>query len=224
MPPVSIRAPRSLWPWVYLGLAGSVLVAVAGPQLAGGRVEWWFDPSLGGAGAAVLYAGIVALCIAWLALMRLAITTRQLWTVGAAWCLPLLFTAPLFSHDAYSYLAQGTLVRLGIDPYRHAPAVLAQAGQAHVLRAVDPFWRHTTAPYGPLFLRIVGGIAAITGSHLIARRPSDPAARRRRARAARGVRAATGAGARRGPGAGDLVGPQPAGAARAGGGVATTIS
>ena len=55
--------------------------------------------------------------------------------VGAAWCLPLLATAPLFSQDAYSYLAQGTLVHLGIDPYRHAPAALAQAGQAHYAAA-----------------------------------------------------------------------------------------
>ena len=97
-----------------------------------------------------------------------ALTTRELRIVGAAWCLPLLVTAPLFSQDAYSYLAQGTLVHLGIDPYRHAPAALAQAGHAHVLAAVDPFWRHTTAPYGPLFLWIVSGIVALTGSHLIA--------------------------------------------------------
>jgi len=164
MPPIAIRAERSFWPWACVGLAGSVLVALAGPHLAGGPVRWWFDPSLG---AAVLYAGIVALCVAWLALERLAVTTRELRIVGAAWCLPLLLTAPLFSQDGYSYLAQGTLVHLGIDPYRHAPAVLAHVGQAHVLGAVDPFWRHTTAPYGPLFLWIVSGIVALAGSHLV---------------------------------------------------------
>lgn len=164
MPPISVRAERTAWAWACLGLAGSVLVALAGPHVAGGPVRWWFDPSLG---AAVLYAGIVALCVAWLALGRLAVTTKQLRIVGAAWCLPLLITAPLFSQDAYSYLAQGMLVHLGIDPYRHAPAVLATVGQAHVLGAVDPFWRHTTAPYGPLFLWIVSGIVGLTGSHLI---------------------------------------------------------
>jgi alpha-1,6-mannosyltransferase len=164
MPPISIRPERSPWPWACLGLAGSVLVALAGPRLAGGPVRWWFDPSLGGV---ALYAGIVALYVAWLALGRLAVTTGQLRIVGATWCLPLLITAPLFSQDAYSYLAQGTLVHLGIDPYTHAPAALAQAGQTHVLSAVDPFWRHTTAPYGPLFLWIVSGIVALTGSHLI---------------------------------------------------------
>jgi hypothetical protein len=166
MPIAAIRAARSTWAWAALGLTGSLAVALAGPRLAGGPVEWWFDPSLGG-GVAVFYAGVMALSIAWLALRGLAVTTRQLRIVGAAWCLPLLLTAPLFSQDAYSYLAQGTLVHLGIDPYRQAPAVLAQAGQAHVLGAVDPFWRHTTAPYGPLFLWIVGGIVALTGSHLV---------------------------------------------------------
>ena len=155
---------RSTWIWAGLGLAGSALVAVAGPHVAGGPVRWWFDPSLG---VAVFYAGMVALAAAWLALGRLAPTTRQLWIVGAAWTVPLLLTAPLFSQDAYSYLAQGTLVHLGIDPYRHAPAALANVGQAHVLGAVDPFWRHTTAPYGPLFLGIVSVLVAISGAHLV---------------------------------------------------------
>jgi len=145
-----------------LGLAGSVAVALAGPHLAGGPVKWWFDPSLG---AAVFYAGVAALFAAWLGL-----APRAPWPVAALWCAPLLFTAPLFSQDAYSYLAQGTIVHLGLDPYRDAPAVLAQHGQAHVLNAVSPFWRHTTAPYGPLFLWIVSwfsGASLVVGVLLI---------------------------------------------------------
>jgi alpha-1,6-mannosyltransferase len=155
-------ADRSLWAWAALGLAGSLLISLAGPGMAGGPVRWWFG---GGGGVAVFYAGIAALSVAWLALGRLALTTRQVWLLAAVWCLPLFLTAPLFSQDAYSYLAQGTLVHLGIDPYTQTPAVLAQHGQAHVLSAVDPFWRHTTAPYGPLFLWIVSGL---TGSSLVA--------------------------------------------------------
>jgi hypothetical protein len=157
MPSISVR----LRLWACLGLAGSVLVALAGPHLAGGPVRWWFDPSLGGA---PFYAGIVALSVAWLALRRLEPTTREVRLVAAAWCLPLFLTAPLFSQDVYSYLAQGTLVHIGLDPYRDAPAVLANHGQAHVLDAVSPFWRHTTAPYGPLFLWIVSWF---TGSSLV---------------------------------------------------------
>ena len=156
-----IRAQRAVWAWAGLGLAGSLLITAAGPGMAGGPVRWWFE---GGGGVAVFYAGIVALSVAWLALGRLAPTSRHLWVVAALWCLPLVLGAPLFSHDAYSYLAQGTLVHLGLDPYREVPAVLAQHGQAHVLNAVDPFWRHTTAPYGPLFLWIV---SSFTGSSLV---------------------------------------------------------
>ncbi len=156
-----MRTERSVWAWVALGLAGSLAVALAGPPLAGGPVRWWYT---GGGGAALLYAGIVALGVAWLALGRLALTARMVWIVAALWCVPLVLTAPLFSQDAYSYLAQGTLVHLGLNPYRDAPAVLAQHGQAHVLDAVAPFWRHTTAPYGPLFLWIV---SAFAGSSLV---------------------------------------------------------
>ena len=147
---------RPFWAWTGVGLAGSVTVALAGPHVAGGPVKWWFDPSLG---AAVFYAGIAALIVAWLGL-----APRAPWWVGALWCAPLVLTAPLFSQDAYSYLAQGTLVHLGLDPYRDAPAALAAHGQAHALNAVSPFWRHTTAPYGPLFLWIV---SAFTGASLV---------------------------------------------------------
>jgi hypothetical protein len=146
---------RSLRRWAGLGLAGSVLIAVAGPQLAGGPVKWWFDPSLGGANAPIFYAGVAALSAAWLGLGGLALTPRQVRIIAALWCLPLFLTAPLFSQDAYSYLAQGTIVHIGLDPYRYTPEVLGQLGYGRVLAAVSPFWRHTTAPYGPLFLWIV---------------------------------------------------------------------
>jgi hypothetical protein len=162
MPQSPIRAQRAVWAWACLGLAGSLLVTVAGPGMAGGPVRWWFA---GGAGAGVFYGGIAALLIAWLGLGRLAPTSRQLWIVAGLWCAPLVLGAPLFSQDVYSYLAQGTLVHLGIDPYTQTPSVLAQHGQAHVLNAVNPFWRHTTAPYGPLFLWIV---SAFTGASLVA--------------------------------------------------------
>jgi hypothetical protein len=160
-------ADRTLWAWAALGLAGSALTAVAGPHVAGGPVKWWFDPSLG---VGALYTGIAMLCIAWLGLGRLALAPRQVGVVAGLWCLPLFLTAPLFSQDAYSYLAQGTIVHLGLDPYRDAPAVLGHHGHARTLDAVSPFWRHTTAPYGPLFLWIVSwfsGASPVVGVLLI---------------------------------------------------------
>ena len=95
-------------------------------------------------------------------------TLGALRLTGALWCLPLLVAPALFSHDAYSYLAQGTILHLGLSPYDNAPTVLAHHGGTHVLDAVATFWRGTTAPYGPLFLGLVSLIVGVTGSNLIA--------------------------------------------------------
>ena len=148
------RGPASAWPGRRWSRSRGLSWPAA--RSGGGSIRRWAVPAWRSS-----TPGSSRCRVAWLALGRLAITTRQLRIVGAAWCLPLLLTAPLFSQDAYSYLAQGTLVHLGIDPYRHAPAVLANVGQAHVLGAVDPFWRHTTAPYGPLFLWIVSVVVGV---------------------------------------------------------------
>jgi len=82
--------------------------------------------------------------------------------------LPLVLGPALFSRDVYSYLAQGTILHLGLSPYRSTPAALAGLGHAHLLAAVSPFWRHTTSPYGPLFLGLVSLIAGLAGSNLVA--------------------------------------------------------
>jgi hypothetical protein len=41
-------------------------------------------------------------------------------------------------------------------------------GHQHVLDAVSPFWRHTTAPYGPGFLGLLALVSGVVGSHLVA--------------------------------------------------------
>src|SRR5205823_11248602 len=69
--------------------------------------------------------------------------------------------------DVYSYIAQGKLVHLGHSPYHEAPIALGHLGHRHVLDGVDPFWRKTTAPYGPLFLGGVSLIVGVAGSHLV---------------------------------------------------------
>lgn len=103
------------------------------------------------------------LALAFVQLYRLArrrmADVRCVTIVSAAWAAPLLIGPPLLSLDVYSYLAQGHLVTLGLDPYTTAPIVL---GHGPVLEAVAPVWRMTPAPYGPLSLGLLGWLAEFT--------------------------------------------------------------
>ena len=145
---------------------------MAAPRaLADGVVGWWYYPSFPGsriAGVHLVWVGMVAMSIAWLALWREPPGRRAAIAIAAVWLLPLALAPPLFSRDVYSYLAQGTILHLRHNPYRQAPVVLTSLHRGHVLDAVSPFWRHTTAPYGPLFLELVSLVVGITGQHLIA--------------------------------------------------------
>ncbi|HZU61282.1 MAG TPA: polyprenol phosphomannose-dependent alpha 1,6 mannosyltransferase MptB [Solirubrobacteraceae bacterium] len=160
--------------WGALGVLGSVLIMVTGGQLTRGHERWWLDPHLplsGNQAELVLYCGMVALAVAWVGLGRRArsdlLRPWTLWVIAALWSLPLVLAAPVFSRDVYSYFAQGTMLHLGLNPYQHPPTILGQVGHARVLNAVDPFWQHTTAPYGPLFLDVVGVISGLVGSAVV---------------------------------------------------------
>lgn len=160
--------------WTLLGLLGTTAIVLSAGQLTGGTVRWWLDAHLGvsGSGAEVImYGGMIALTVAWIGLGRRAragvLTPRLLWLVGVLWAVPLFLAAPVFSRDVYSYLAQGTILHLGHNPYHDQPVILAHLGRPQVLAAVDPFWQHTTAPYGPLFLEFVSWIVGLTGSHVV---------------------------------------------------------
>jgi alpha-1,6-mannosyltransferase len=164
--------PRQTWPWALIGTAGSVLVAYAAPHaLSDPVVRWWYVPPAPagrGVSVALVYAGMALLCVAWLALGRALPAPRQLLVIAGMWALPLALAPPLFSRDLYSYLAQGTILHLGHNPYHVAPVVLSRLGRGHVLDAVSPFWRHTTAPYGPLFLSLLSLVVGVAGLNLVA--------------------------------------------------------
>jgi hypothetical protein len=160
--------------WTLLGLLGCAAMIVTAGQLAGGTVRWWLDPRLGVSGSSaevILFGGMIALTLAWLGLGRRArrgvMTPQAMWVVGALWSIPLLLSAPVFSRDVYSYFAQGTILHLGHNPYQAQPVILGQLGRPQVLHAVDRFWQHTTAPYGPLFLGVVSLIAGLAGTHVV---------------------------------------------------------
>lgn len=86
------------------------------------------------------------------------VTVHQLWALLAVWISVLMFVPPLFSRDVYSYIAQGRLLVRGLDPYTNGVGALPGWFQL----GSDPMWAETPTPYGPLFLAIQHGIAAIT--------------------------------------------------------------
>ncbi|HET9125393.1 MAG TPA: polyprenol phosphomannose-dependent alpha 1,6 mannosyltransferase MptB [Solirubrobacteraceae bacterium] len=169
---MSVR-PRStlLCALAALGLAGSLLATIAAPRALQDRHAAWWYPQIGmsrGSATLLVWAGMILLTIAWLVILRLGPDRRAAIAVGTLWVLPLALGPPLFSSDVYSYLAQGTILHLGHDPYAQPPTVLAHLGHQRLLDAVSRFWWHTTAPYGPLFLELVGVISTVGATHLVA--------------------------------------------------------
>jgi|NGEPerStandDraft_4_1074533.scaffolds.fasta_scaffold00209_2 alpha-1,6-mannosyltransferase len=169
------------------GLVGSLLVLVTAGRAAtvpGATPpsRWWglLAPVHGdwmpGLVPLALIAGVSLLLGSWLRLVQLAkhgqLSIPAVGAVAVLWALPLLLGPPLLSLDAYSYAAQGELLRAGGDPYRVGPEAL---GGGSALAAVDPFWRSARAPYGPLALltarlatSLGNPVAALLALHLVA--------------------------------------------------------
>ncbi|MFJ2902241.1 polyprenol phosphomannose-dependent alpha 1,6 mannosyltransferase MptB [Streptomyces sp. NPDC087212] len=152
-----------------LGLAGTACLALGGETAGALPVRELLAPanvrvSLGLVG---VYFGVVLLIAAWVLLGRLVRgsrppTPRALLLVLAVWAAPLLLAPPLFSRDVYSYLAQGAMVDAHMDVYAQGPARLG----GPLADEVAPLWRHTGAPYGPVFLALAHGLAGLTRGEL----------------------------------------------------------
>jgi hypothetical protein len=93
------------------------------------------------------------------------LTAGRARTVLALWAFPLALGPPLFSRDLYSYVSQGLIAHAGLNPYAVGPSVL---GPGPLLGSVAAAWRHTPAPYGPLFVTASRWLAAAFGSSLTA--------------------------------------------------------
>ena len=164
------RLPASRWRLTGL-LAGVVLAATSWfcaavptefPVVWPGVALW--RPERGSPLACtVALLAVGAMLYAWWALRDLDVTSGWLVRTAAAWFAPLLLSAPLFSRDIYSYAAQGLMLDQGLDPYTHG----VQALQSPWLDAVARTWLDTPAPYGPVFLVLARGAAALSGGHLL---------------------------------------------------------
>ncbi|MDQ1043071.1 hypothetical protein QFZ76_001307 [Streptomyces sp. V4I2] len=152
-----------------LGLAGTACLAAGGETAGALPVRELLSPSSVHAalGLVGVYFGLVLLIAAWALLGRLVRgseppSPRALMVVLAVWAVPLLVAPPLFSRDVYSYLAQGAMVDAHIDVYAHGPAQLG----GPLADEVSPLWRHTGAPYGPVFLGLASALSGLTRGEL----------------------------------------------------------
>jgi hypothetical protein len=113
-----------------------------------------------------VFAGVALLLQGWLILGHdvldgLERSQRRLLWILAIWTAPLLLMPPLFSRDAYSYFAQGQLMLAGLDPYTNGVSALP----GWFLTGADPLWAESPTPYGPAFLLLAQGVAAVVGTH-----------------------------------------------------------
>lgn len=118
--------------------------------------------------AVIVWVGVLCMIAAWVRLgrstLRGDITLRGIRYVVPLWTFPLLFAVPMFSRDAFSYLAQGALLQNGYDPYEVGPVV----NPGILLDNVSNVWTTTTTPYGPIHLLLTDAIVRLTGENVIA--------------------------------------------------------
>ncbi len=162
-----------------LGLVAALAICV-GATLAGSPFDthlpgaWSFGmghhpPLTRDVGKAAVFAGFALLLVAWLRIVGClrrhpGTPVRAVIMVFAVWVIPFLVAPPLFSQDPYSYVAQGTMVVRGVNPYDHGPDALRRS-DPRVVSLVDPIWQRTDVPYGPLFLGLEAGTVVLSGHH-----------------------------------------------------------
>lgn len=131
--------------------------------------------------SAFVLVGVGLIVIAWVLMAPMAgnplrassstpqhsITRTQVWGTFFAWTLPILATAPLFTQDIYSYIANGSIVVQGMDPYSAGPVQLLGADN-DLARSVPFIWANSPSPYGPVALGIAAIISVITSDSIVA--------------------------------------------------------
>lgn len=163
---------------IALGTVGSLLILLSAfgaggtlvrdPVLSRGPLSWVRYGHGLMLATGILYLGFGLIVWAWVRLGRHVLAGRvggrAVAVASACWTVPLLFAPPLFTRDAYSYLAQGALALGGHDPYSVGPAVLSDPD---IVQNVHEFWQSTPAPYGPVFVLLAKGVAAVAGNNMI---------------------------------------------------------
>jgi alpha-1,6-mannosyltransferase len=162
---------------LLLGLTASLLMVIGGfgaggvlvhdPLLTNSPLGFWRYGHGRELAGMLIYAGVALMAWAWIRLGRHVLAHRvggrAVLTTAVVWTVPMLFSTPLFTRDVFSYLAQGGLPLAGFDPYAVGP----EAMPGIFTDNVHYFWQGTPAPYGPLFILIAKGVAAVIGDNII---------------------------------------------------------
>lgn len=171
----------------WLGTFGSVLIMIggwgAGAMPVVDNTLWNFPiANLMGrmllTSTVLVFVGIGFLVTAWALMGYFALagpreqghgwaTAPVMVRTFVAWVIPLGFTAPLFTQDIYSYIAQGAIAARGLNPYQGGPVDLLGVADP-LARSVPLVWSHSPSPYGPV--AIMGGqvISWLTNENIIA--------------------------------------------------------
>ncbi|MGV0869494.1 polyprenol phosphomannose-dependent alpha 1,6 mannosyltransferase MptB [Corynebacterium kalidii] len=171
---------------IFTGIVGSVLIGVGGIGAGALPVvgnSLWSLPVSGflsrmlHSTTVAVFVGISLLIVGWLLLWRYCVPSKDtpapllpmasLVRIGVLWVLPLLATAPMFTQDIYSYLAQGSIAAQGMDPYSAGPVDLLGVDD-DLARSVPFEWSHSPAPYGPVAVGMAAVISKATGDVIAA--------------------------------------------------------
>jgi len=166
------RAP--LWASVVGGTVGYWGMVVTGTRLGPlpnpPSGQWWFHLPGGHLGLLrVLFYVAAAFAVAgWVGVgveaRRGRLSTPVAVVALVLWSVPLLLGPPIFSKDIYSYIGQGLIAHRGLDPYSFPPAAL---GHGPLLNSIASVWRHSPAPYGPVFVELARAVTAIVSSAIV---------------------------------------------------------
>ncbi|TNL97667.1 alpha 1,6 mannopyranosyltransferase [Corynebacterium tapiri] len=163
----------------WIGTVGALLIGVGG--LGAGALPVVNNPygkaPLGDlmarmlqTSSSIVLIGAGLIVLAWLIMSRYvgaaSVHVRDLAATFLCWSLPIALTAPLFTQDIYSYLAQGSIVAHGMDPYSAGPVQLLGA-EHHLARSVPFIWAESPSPYGPVALGLSALVSVITNDSIV---------------------------------------------------------
>lgn len=174
----------------WIGTVGALLIGLGGlgagalPVVGNPFGELPFGQLMGRmlvTSSALVLIGVGLIVLAWILMAPMAgnplrsrvqkpkhtITRRQVWVTFLSWTLPIIATAPLFTQDIYSYIANGSIIVQGMDPYSAGPVQLLGADN-DLARSVPFIWANSPSPYGPVALGIAAVISVVTNDSIVA--------------------------------------------------------